>query len=101
MNGGEDIGVGVDPVKLCHHMGEEAAALYLGAQILAIGDQQPDCHAEEEGQRQITHVAPVGGIVPKEQVESQTDEQGIPQAVGDQGIFTEWDIVVYRQLRGQ
>ena len=100
MDGGEDIGIGVDPVELHYHLGQKIASLYLRAQILSVGDQQPDGHAEEKGQRQIAHVPPERSAVPEQQVQPQPDEQWIPQTVRNQGVLAERNAVVHRQLGG-
>jgi hypothetical protein len=64
VDGGEDIGIGIDVIKSCHQGGEEIfPGQNRGPQILPVGDQKPQQCAEKKGRSQKQHIPPERGPV--------------------------------------
>ena len=101
MDGGKDVGIGIDMVEGGYQGGREVVTgKDLGTEILAVGDQEPDQDAGKESDRQEGHITAKTGRVLEQQVQSDRYQQGIPCAVKQDEPLTEGNAAIQRELGG-
>ena len=101
MEGGADVGVGVEGIKPGHKPGEDAVpGEGGGAEVLAVGKEDVDGHGDGVGADHKAHHFPKCRHLEEEGVDQHPDQKHEPEEIRNNEPLTEGDMVIQGDVNG-